>query len=156
MVLELFRKTEQVEQIQFPYNIWLKFDGEADDHLPPEEPFQMTDIENPAGVVYLANYPFRPSSIRENDEIYCAGLTTDRRGKHQPVIIGRGHLAAFSDENKVDDGMIARYEWMSRFPWYVMIQDCKILNALLVNGIPLDTVWAALGADTYIASLGKE
>lgn len=47
------------------------------------------------------------------------------------------------------------YPWMQRFPWYVTISECDGLDAPLVEGIPLDEVWVALGSDTYLASFGR-
>ena len=47
------------------------------------------------------------------------------------------------------------YPWMQRFPWYVTISECDVLDAPLVEGIPLDEVWDALGSGTYLASFGR-
>ena len=69
MVSDLFRELEQQEQIIYPFNIWLKFDGEADHRLEATDPFPMTDFDLPSGKVYLSNYPFRVSSIKEGDEV---------------------------------------------------------------------------------------
>ena len=124
LVSDLFRELEQQEQIVYPFNIWLKFDGEADHRLEATDPFPMTDFDLPSGKVYLSNYPFRVSSIKEGDEVYCAGLTTSKNGRNLPVIIGRGRLTGFTGKNHVTDVMIAQYPWMQRFPWYVTISEC--------------------------------
>lgn len=155
LVSDLFRELEQQEQIVYPFNIWLKFDGEADHRLEATDPFPMTDFDLPSGKVYLSNYPFRVSSIKEGDEVYFAGLTTSKNGRNLPVIIGRGRLTGFTGKNHVTDVMIAQYPWMQRFPWYVTISECDVLDAPLVEGIPLDEVWDALGSDTYLASFGR-
>lgn len=39
IVCSLFKELEQSEQIHYPYNIWLKFDGEGNDRLSADEPF---------------------------------------------------------------------------------------------------------------------
>ena len=155
LVSDLFREFEKQEQIIYSFNIWLKFDGEADDRLMASDPFPMTDFDLPSGKVYLSNYPFKVGSIKEGDEVYFAGLTTSKNGRNLPVIIGRGHLAGFTEKNHVTDAMIAEYPWMNRFPWYVIISECDVLDAPLVEGIPLDEVWDALGSDTYLASFGR-
>ncbi len=155
LVSDLFRELEQQEQIVYPFNIWLKFDGEADHRLEATDPFPMTDFDLPSGKVYLSNYPFRVSSIKEGDEVYFAGLTTSKNGRNLPVIIGRGRLTGFTGKNHVTDVMIAQYPWMQRFPWYVTISECDVLDAPLVEGIPLDEVWDALGSGTYLASFGR-
>ena len=54
------------------------------------------------GIWYLSNYPFKVHSVKDNDEIYFAALTTDVKGKNQPVIVGRGHLVGFTEENCPD------------------------------------------------------
>lgn len=155
LVCTLFKATEQVSQIKYSYNIWLKFDGEADNRLAANTPFSVTSIQAPGKLLYLSNYPFRVRSVKENDEIYFAALSTDKRGKNQPIIVGRGHLAAFSDNNFVTESMTQQYPWMERYPWYCVIKDCEIISAPIKEGIPMDFIWDALGSDTYMASFGR-
>jgi len=155
LVHSFFKATEVVTQIKYPYTIWLKFEGESDNRLAADSPFTVTVITEHGKTLYLSNYPFKVRSIKEDDEIYFAALSTDKRGKNQPVIVGRGHLAGFSDSNFVSDLMIQQYPWMERYPWYCVIKDCEIIDAPVREGIPLDTVWDVLGADTYMASFGR-
>jgi len=154
LVCTLFRRTEQAEQITYPFHIWLKFDGEGNDRLAGDEPFPMTVITENGHTLYLSNYPFKVGSIKDGDEVYFAGLTTDKKGKNQPVIVGRGHLAGFTDQNYISNHMLQQYEWMERYPWYCIITDCEVIDAPLKEGIPMDSVWDALGSDTYLASFG--
>ena len=84
---------------------------------------------------------------------YCSKLLFDI--SNQPVIIGRGHLAGFRDQNKASEEMLRQYPWMTRFPWYCVITDCEVIDAPLKEGISMDAVWNALGSDTYIASFGR-
>lgn len=156
LVTSLFQETEQVGQICYPYNIWLKFSGEANNRFASDEPFSVVPFQLPQGLVYLCNYPYKVGSIKDDDEVYLAGLTTDKRGKNQPIIAGRGHLAAFAYSNTVTDAMIAEYPWMVRFPWYCLLKDCEVLNTRIDNGLPMDTIWDALGSDTYLASFGRQ
>ena len=155
IVNSLFKGLEQSEQIHYPYNIWLKFDGEGNDRLNADEPFPMTDVPMNGGTAYLSNYPFKVWSIEEDDHVYFAALTTIKGGKNLPVIVGRGTLAAFTDKNHVDDAMLQLYDWMDRYPWYCIIKECEVLNTTVGNGLPMNMIWEALGSDTYIASFGR-
>lgn len=155
IVCSLFKELEQSEQIHYPYNIWLKFDGEGNDRLNADEPFPMTPVSMNGGTAYLSNYPFKVWSIEENDHVYFAALTTIKGGKNLPVIVGRGTLAAFTDKNYVNSAMLEQYDWMDRYPWYCVIKECEILNTSVGNGLPMNVVWEALGSDTYIASFGR-
>ena len=155
IVHSMFKSMEKHEQIIYDHKIWLKFDGEGNDRLNPKEGFPMIGINVPAGIWYLSNYPFKPSTVSEDDEIYLAAITTDLKGKNQPVIVGKGLLASFSDENHVSDEWITQYEWMTRYPWYCIIKEAKILNTSVQNGIPLDELWDKLGSDTYLTTFGR-
>lgn len=155
IVCSLFKELEQSEQIHYPYNIWLKFDGEGDNRLNADEPFPMTPVSLNGGTAYLSNYPFKVWSIKESDNVYFAALTTIKGGKNLPVIVGRGTLAGFTDKNYVDSAMLEQYDWMDRYPWYCVIKECEILNTSVGNGIPMNVIWEALGSDTYVASFGR-
>ena len=155
LICTLFKQTERVEQIKYPFNIWLKFSGEANDRLAGDEPFPMTDFTENGRILYLSNYPFRVRSIQDGDEIYFAGLTTDKNEKKQPVIAGRGHLAGFSDQNFASADMRQQYDWMEQYPWYCIITDCEIIDAPLKECVRLDSVLAALESDTYLSSFGR-
>lgn len=151
----MFRSSEQQEQIIYDHTIWLKFDGEGNDRLEAKEGFPMTAVHANGGVLYLSNYPFKVHSIKEDDEIYLAALTTDVKGKNQPVIVGRGRLAAFKGANYVRNEWIKEHSWMIRYPWYCVIKDAKVLDMPIEKGIPMDEIWDKLGSDTYISSFGK-
>lgn len=155
LICTLFKETEKAEQIRYSHQIWLKFDGEGSDRLAGDEPFPMTAVTENGHTCYLSNYPFRVRSIKDDDEIYFAGLTTDKRGKNQPVIVGKGRLIGFADKNFASNAMIQQYPWMERYPWYCVIADCEIINAPLEEGIPMDSVWGTLGSDTYLSSFGR-
>ena len=156
MIFDMFKETEVVNQIKYNHTIWLKFDGEGNDRLKADEGFPMVSVQINGKKVYLSNYPFKVGSIKDDDEIYLAALTTDQHGRNQPVIVGRGHLKGFSDSNHVEDNWCLSHDWMDRYPWYCIISDCEVLDTSVNNGIPMDTVWEALGSDTYIASFGRK
>lgn len=154
-VYDLFKPLDKVEQIKYPYTIWLKFDGNGNDRIAGDGVFPMTSVEVNGKTVYLANYPFKVRSVRDGDVVYLAAISTDSHGKNQPMIVGRGHLAGFTDENHVTDAMIRKYPWMVRYPWYCVIADCEVLDTAVSNGLPMDSVWDKLGSDTYVASFGR-
>lgn len=155
LIFSLFRETEKQEQILFSHTIWMKLSGVADDRLQPGEPLPMSCVDLEGKKVYVSNYPFKVQSIKDDDEIYMAALTTDLKGRNQPVIVGRGHLRAFKDSNFVLPKWMIDYPWMDRYPWYAVIKDCKVIDTSVNNGIPMDTIWQALGSDTYMASFGR-
>lgn len=154
-VFELFKPLDRAEQVKYPYTIWLKFDGNGNDRIAGDGVFPMVLIEQNGKERYLANYPFKVHSVKDGDEVYLAAISTDSHGKNQPMIVGRGHLAGFTDENQVTDAMIHKYPWMVRYPWYCVITDCEVLDTAVSNGLPMDSVWYKLGSDTYVASFGR-
>lgn len=155
IVNSMFKDLEHQEQIIYDHTIWLKFDGEGNARLEAKEGFPMVGVPMKNGTWYLSNYPFKVHSIKDNDEIYFAALTTDAKGKNQPVIVGRGHLVGFKEDNYVKDEWIKDYGWMTRYPWYCVIKDSKILDMPIESGIPMDEIWDKLGSDTYVSSFGK-
>ena len=155
LIFSLFRETEKQEQIHFPQTIWMKLSGAADDRLQPDEPLPMSCVDLNGKKIYVSNYPFKVQSIKDGDEIYMAALTTDLKGRNQPVIVGRGHLRSFDDSNYILPKWVEEYPWMDRYPWYAVINDCKIVDASVNKGIPMDSVWEALGSDTYLSSFGR-
>ena len=155
IVDSMFKASEQQEQIIYDHTIWLKFDGEGNARLEAKEGFPMVGVPMNNGIWYLSNYPFKVHSVKDNDEIYFAALTTDVKGKNQPVIVGRGHLVGFTEENYVKDEWVKDNDWMTRYPWYCVIKDSKILDMPIEKGLPMDEIWDKLGSDTYISSFGK-
>lgn len=150
---EVFR--ENMEEVKYDYTVWLKFDGEGNDRLNPYEKFPMTEVLLDGKKVYIENYPYKVGAIEEGDAVYLAAITTDTKGKNQPIIVGRGTLHGFTENNRVQPAWIQNYGWMERYPYYCVLREAKILNTGVANGIPLSTVWDELGSDTYAASFGK-
>lgn len=153
IVQEVFR--ENIEKVKYDYTIWLKFDGEGNDRLNPYEKFPMTEVPLGGKKVYIENYPYKVNSIKEGDAVYLAAITTDTKGKNQPVIVGRGILHGFTENNRVQPAWIQNYGWMERYPYYCVLQEAKILNTGVANGIPLSAVWDELGSNTYAESFGR-
>lgn len=154
-VFDMFRETEIVREIKYPHTIWLKFDGDAEERIAGDEQFPMVRVNLHGKQVYVQNYPRRPMSIKNGDEVYLAAITTDSRGKNQPVIMGRGHLRGFSANNHVPDAWVKDFDWMEQYPWYCVMEDCELLDTVSSNGIPLDSILQKLGSDTYLVSFGR-
>ena len=150
---DVFR--ENVEEIKYDYTIWLKFDGEGSDRLNPHEEFPMVDVLLDGKKVYIENYPYKVGAVKDGDAVYLAAITTDTKGKNQPVIVGRGIMRGFSEKNYVQPLWINKHDWMERYPYYCVLQEAKILNTGVANGIPLSAIWDELGSDTYVASFGR-
>lgn len=153
IMLEVFR--ENVEEIKYDYTIWLKFDGEGSDRLNPNEEFPMVDVMLDGKKVYIENYPYKVGAIKDGDKVYLAAITTDTKGKNQPVIVGSGTMRGFTEKNYVQPLWIQKHDWMERYPYYCVLQEAKVLNTGVANGIPLSAIWDELGSNTYAASFGK-
>lgn len=93
--------------------------------------------------------------FRKDARLLGAYITTDTKGKNQPVIVGRGIMRGFTEKNCVQPIWIQNYDWMERYPYYCVLQEAKILNTGVANGIPLSTVWDELGSNTYTVSFGR-
>lgn len=157
IVFDSFRDNEIREEKKFGYSIWLKFDGEGNDRIDGSEEFPMVDVDLDGKRVWIENYPWRPRRIKSGDMVYLAAITTDKDGKNQPVIMGRGYMRGFRPENHVREAWtkIKKYNWMPRYPWFCEIESCEVLDTGSGNGIPLDKVLKALGSDTYVSSFGR-
>lgn len=150
---EVFR--ENIEEVKYDYTVWLKFDGEGNDRLNPHEKFPMVNVLLDGKKVYIENYPFKVGAIKDGDVVYLAAITTDTKGKNQPVIVGRGTMRGFTEKNYVQPLWILNHDWMERYPYYCVLKEAKILNTGVSNGIPLSVVWDELGSNTYAASFGR-
>ena len=142
------------ELISHDHNIWIKFTGRAGDRHDPNIKASLFYIEENGKTCYLANYP-KPPSVKTGDEIYIASLTTDSRGKNQPVIVARGKLRGYVSTNVVPERWIDSFPWMARYPYYCIIDTCEVLDVPNMAGIPLDAILNELGSDTYVSSFGK-
>ncbi len=123
---EVFR--ENVEQVKYDYTIWLKFDGEGNDRIDPKAKFPMIDVMLNGKKVYVQNYPFNVRAIKTGDIVYLAAITTDTRGNNQPVIVGKGTMRGYTENNIVQSSWIQKHEWMERYPYYCVLEEARILN----------------------------
>ena len=155
IVHSFFSRFEIRKQLLLDHNAWIKFSGEANSRLDPDEPFPVPCVTLQGRAVFVSNYSYNPTSVNEGDEVYFAALTTDCKGKKQPVIVGRGHFRAYDKKNTVPKEWLEDYPWMERYSHYVVINEGEIINTCVRDGLPLDTVLEKFGSDTYIASFGQ-
>ncbi len=153
-VTSLFKNMVVHEQITYDHNIWMKFNGRAENRHNPDDIAQIFCIEENGKTLYLSNYPKAPS-VKDNDEVYFASLTTDTRGKNQPVIVARGILEGYDSFNIAPERWLEKAPWMDRYPHYCVVKTCEVLNIPNKQGIPLDAILNELGSDTYVSSFGK-
>ena len=154
-VFDMFREAEVMSEIKYPHTIWLKFDGEADNRIAGNAQFPMVKVKLNGKEVYIQNYPRRPVSVKDGDEVYLAAITSDRSGKNQPVIMGRGKIMGFHPDGRVEQSWIPENPWMTRYPWYCVVEYCEVLNTTVNNGIPLDSILEKLRSNTYLVSFGR-
>lgn len=156
-VYQMFREAQVLSEIKYDHNIWLKFDGDAEDRIGRDDQFPLIDVILDGKKVYIQNYPWKPSGVKDGDEVYLAAITTDKRGKNQPIIVGRGTLHGFRSTNHFNPTWLRNkeLEWMERYPWYCVMDEFEILATGVGDGIELDKVYMELGSDTYLASFGR-
>lgn len=142
-------------EIKFDYNIWLKFDGEGNNRIDSTMHFPMTDVNYHGKKVYIQNYPFGVNAIKNGDTLFLAAVTTDSTGRNQPVIVGQADVIVYPGDKKVDPIWMKKYDWMERYPYYCIIDNIRILDTQVSNGIRLSELWDELGSDTYMCSFGK-
>ena len=155
IVNDLFSEFISYDQVKYDYNIWVKFSGTGNSRVDSESVLELTAVELNGKTVYISTYPTRPTSVCDGDMIYYAALSTDIKGKNQPVIVGRGYLHGFNKDNKVLPDWLSKYPWMEHYQWYCIIDSCEVINTEVKNGIPLDEVLDVFGSDTYISSYGR-
>lgn len=155
IVNDLFSKLKTYDQVKYDYNIWVKFSGTGISRVDSDSVLELTAVELNGKTVYVSTYPTRPSSVNDGDMVYYAALSTDIKGKNQPVIVGRGFLRGFDKDNKVLSDWLINYPWMEHYQWYCIIDSCEVINTEVKNGIPLDEVLDVFGSDTYISSFGR-
>lgn len=153
IIHNIFKDSEKRQLELLEHTIWLKFDGESNDRILGK--YEMTKVLVNGKETYLSCYPWKPSAVKEDDEYYLAALSFDKRGKAQPIIVGRGTLKAFTNDNYVQEAWLKDYPWMDRYQWFCVIKEIRLLNTEVGNGVPLDYVLDELGSDTYVSSFGK-
>ncbi|WP_294754605.1 phospholipase D-like domain-containing protein [uncultured Ruminococcus sp.] len=157
IINEIFSSNEPRKQIIYDHVIWMKQMGRGNDRIDENTPFYPTKVILNGKEVYISTYSesWRPSAVNDGDEIYLAALSQNNGGQNVPIIIGRGYLRKFSEQNRYKEEWLSEHPWIEKYPWYCIIEKCEILKTMVKNGISMDIVWDNLGSDTYEASFGK-
>ena len=134
------------------YDCWLKFEGPQNEMLPHE----VMCVKDGNKVLYILNYVKRPSGIKEGARVFVASGIQDSYGVPQQVITGRGILCGFDKSNIVKPEWIEKHEWMAHYSNYLVLREFENLSAARRYGLLLNQVFAAVGADTYPSSEGRD
>lgn len=156
VMADVFRE-ESIEK-KYNFNIWLKFDGSGNDRIDPNSQFPIVNVDLQGQNVYIQNYPFKVGSIKNGDHIYLAAVSSvesNLRHKNQPVIVGRAVAVVNPGNKDVHQEWLNTHKWMKEYPYYCVIDNIELLDTNVSNGIPLSSLWAALGSDMYQCSFGK-
>lgn len=111
----------------------------------------VTEIER-AGCHRTLSYPKgkRPTGVADAALMFIGRLTRDA-GVNDIRIFGRA--LAYAHEPGVDDASaldIARRGWRATWPHYVRVHDAEFLAGTMGDGISLNELMAALGADAFL------
>ena len=88
--------------------------------------------------------------VEDGDETFFCVHSYDEAGKPSPMIVGKGHLRAYKNNNDARlKNWFSQYDWLADYPLYCVINDAKIIKAPVKCGIPLREVIDALGCLTY-------
>ncbi|WP_303823018.1 phospholipase D-like domain-containing protein [Ruminococcus flavefaciens] len=157
IINEIFSSNEPREQIKYDHVIWMKQMGRGNDRIDCNSPYNPTIVDLNGEKVMLSTYSEKkkPTTVADGDEIYLAALSQNSMEQNVPIIIGRGYLKKFSEQNRYKDEWLNEYPWLKEYPWYCIIENCEILDTIVKNGISMDIVWDELGSDTYESSFGK-
>lgn len=85
VVYRAFREAQARSEIRYDHTIWLKFDGDARNRIGRDERFPLVSVLLDGKRVYVQNYPWKPSGVKDGDEVYLAAITTDSAGKISPL-----------------------------------------------------------------------
>ena len=134
------------------YNCWIKFEGPQNEMLPHE----VMGVKDGNRTLYILNYVKRPSGVKEGARVFVASGIQDDNGNPQQVITGRGILAGYDDDNVVKPEWIEKHGWMAHHSNYIVLREYENLSAPRRNGLLLNKVFIAVGADTYPSSEGQD
>lgn len=134
--------------------IWLKFEGDANDRLNPDEKYWLFTPDNyPHGITCFPTNN-KPSGMKAGDYIYIAAISTDEKGNNTPVIIGRARTHGYEKENIADETMRRLNPWTEHYSIFVRLYDVEYLDTAQKNGISLIDVIADVGTNTYPSTIG--
>lgn len=145
-------KSKRIYSSSKEYNCWIKFEGPQNEMLQHE----VMEVKDGNKTLYILNYVKRPSGVKEGARVFVASGIQDNYGVPQQVITGRGILAGYEETNIVKPEWIEKHEWMAHYSNYLVLREYENLSAARRCGLMLNQVFAAIGADTYPSSEGKD
>lgn len=116
----------------------------------------MVSVEDEGRVLYILNYVKRPSGVKDGASVFMAAGIEDDYGVPQQVIIGRGVLCAFDEQNEVRSEWVKKYDWMGHHKYYLVLKEFEVLDGARKEGLLLNQVLITIGADTYPTSEGED
>ncbi len=134
--------------------ILLKFSASAKRRYESSKEFVLDEFFDNDKKFYMTNFSIsRKSSamkVEDGDETFFCVHSYDEAGKPSPMIVGKGHLRAYKNNNDARlKNWFSQYDWLADYPLYCVINDAKIIKAPVKCGIPLREVIDALGCLTY-------
>ena len=157
IINEIFSSNGPRKQIKYDHSVWMKQLGKGNERIDGNSTYDPTIVDLNGKKVIISTYSEKkkPTTIVDEDEVYLAALSQNKGGQNVPIIIGRGYLKKFSEQNWYKEEWLSEYPWIKNYPWYCIIDKCEILKTIVKNGVSMDIVWDNLGSDTYEASFGK-
>jgi hypothetical protein len=134
------------------YSSWIKFEGPQNE----KQPHEMVSVQDNGKTLYILNYVKRPSGVEDNAIVFMAAGIQDDYGNAQQAIIGRGILCGYSNDDTVKPAWIEKYSWMSHYQYYLVLKEFECIDAARKDGLMLNQVLEAIGADTYPSSEGQD
>lgn len=129
---------------------FVKFLGQGSNRVPLSFP-TIDEIEL-AGCHWAVAYPAsrRPTGVQDGAVIYISRLTSDPNDiRVFGCAIGLRHVRGRDDATPED---IARRPWKETWPRYVRVHHAEFVAGSMVNGVSLNALMDALGADSFTST----
>ncbi len=130
-----------------PGQAFVKFLGERGDRVPTSFP-TLKEIER-AGCHWALAYGRRPRIVRDGALMYIARLTDEPDIRVFGRAIGMRHVPGRDDATPADT---AHREWKGRWRHYIRVHHAEFLDSSMANGVSLNALMDALGADSFAAT----
>ncbi|KAA1186176.1 phospholipase D family protein [Paenibacillus sp. B2(2019)] len=130
-ILEEVLNEEKEEQIRNRNTgIWLKFEGTSDNRIPNHLTYFERKKEH-----NRTFFPKSPSGIENGQTLFMAMVSTDKKDKGTPIIVGYTKTLGFKENNIIKD--TSPLQAKKRYPYYVELSTGRFLKAPIKEGISL-------------------
>ena len=135
-------------------NIILKFFGTSKNRNDGMQPMDLEYVEDEGKKIYLSNFAVarkrKAESVVDNDVMFVCVHSYNAEGKPSPMIVGKGHLRRFRPSNDArKKPWLSRFDWLKEWPYYCVVDEARIIDAPIRQGIPLRELTDAMGYKTY-------